>query len=234
MEPAEPSNSTPKLSLFSMPSIMQSPERSGMLTPPLFTSASVPFRWEEEPGKPRPCTTLIPFSNESPKCLDLPPNRLFLEPIKISKTPSPPTVLEGPYVLGRPKLISSSFRFFGEQQSQGSFDSSSSRSPDGGGQLSDIVLGKKLHKGRGSGGLFGSWRSAGTPKLKEVGGSSRSFVHPSSVDSVDIGSDEGTRKRRNGSFSSLSQARPHFWAAVYEGFKQVITWKSRKSKKGLA
>lgn len=141
-------------------------------------------------------------------------------------------------MLGRPTFTSSSFRFFRERQ--GSFDSSSSKSPERG-QLSSMVLGKKLHKGRG---LFGSWRQR-TPKFRsgkrEVGGSC-SFVHPSSVsvDGADTGSDDGNisrvkigRIRRNGSFSSLSQAKSHFWAAVYEGFKQVLPWKSRKSKKGV-
>ncbi|KAJ1429473.1 hypothetical protein SESBI_08241 [Sesbania bispinosa] len=52
---------TPKLPLFNHPP-MHSPERSGMVTPPLHTSASVPFGWEEEPGKPRPCTALVSFS----------------------------------------------------------------------------------------------------------------------------------------------------------------------------
>ncbi|XP_071932785.1 uncharacterized protein At4g00950-like [Coffea arabica] len=238
MEPD--TSSAPKLPLFSMATV-QSPEHSGMLTPPLYTSASVPFRWEEEPGKPRPCTALITLptstTTESPRCLDLPP-RLFLEPSKITKTPSPTTVLEGPYVLGRPKFTSSSFRFFRERQ--GSFDSSSSKSPERG-QLSSMVLGKKLHKGRG---LFGSWRQK-TPKFrsgKREAGGSCSFVHPSSVsvDGADTGSDDGNiprvkigRIRRNGSFSSLSQAKSQFWAAVYEGFKQVLPWKSRKSKKGV-
>ncbi|KAL2345917.1 hypothetical protein Fmac_007202 [Flemingia macrophylla] len=55
-------------------------ERSGMVTPPLQTSASVPFRWEQEPGKPRPCSALL-----SVKSLELPiPPRLLI--------PSPSTL----------------------------------------------------------------------------------------------------------------------------------------------
>ncbi|KAL9320493.1 hypothetical protein ACSQ67_012332 [Phaseolus vulgaris] len=71
-----------KLALFTIPR-MESPERSGMATPPLHTSAAVPFRWEEEPGKPRPCSALIPFSNPIdfvPKCLELPPRLLIPSP----------------------------------------------------------------------------------------------------------------------------------------------------------
>lgn len=77
----EEQRSIARLPLFSI----QSPEteRSGMATPPLETLASVPFRWEQVPGKPRPCSALVSFSN--PKCLELPP-RLF--------TPSPATVFK--------------------------------------------------------------------------------------------------------------------------------------------
>ncbi|XP_047160480.1 uncharacterized protein At4g00950 [Vigna umbellata] len=71
-----------RLALFSIPR-MASPERSGMATPPLQTSAAVPFRWEEQPGKPRPCSALIPFSDPAdivPKCLELPPRLLVPSP----------------------------------------------------------------------------------------------------------------------------------------------------------
>ncbi|KAE8662452.1 hypothetical protein F3Y22_tig00113337pilonHSYRG00087 [Hibiscus syriacus] len=71
---------TPKLLLFSSPQAhKQSPERSGTLTPPLHASTTVPFRWEEEPGKPKPCTTLTIFSDLNDlaqKCLELPPRLL--------------------------------------------------------------------------------------------------------------------------------------------------------------
>jgi hypothetical protein len=84
---------TSKVPLFSV-SLMQSTEPSGMLTPPLHSSALVPFRWEEEPGKPRPCTALATVTNVFvTKCLELPPR--LLSDIKLS---SPTTVLEGPYV----------------------------------------------------------------------------------------------------------------------------------------
>ncbi|XP_057439681.1 uncharacterized protein At4g00950 isoform X1 [Lotus japonicus] len=67
-----------KLTLFSVPATqMQSPERSGMLTPPINTSAAVPFRWEQEPGKPKLCNALITFDN---KCLVLPPRLLTPSP----------------------------------------------------------------------------------------------------------------------------------------------------------
>ncbi|KAL2468840.1 putative protein-like [Forsythia ovata] len=189
----EPSFRSYKLPLpiLSLP-VMQSPEHSETETPPLQTLASVPFKWEEEPGKPRPCSTLFSPSNtidtKEPKFLELPP-RLYMESTpKNNKTPSPTTVLDGPYVASKPKF--SSFRFFMERQD--SFNSTSSTSPERE-ELNTTVLDKKEHKGRG---FFGTWGQKRGGK-KEV--------------------DESTRvkkgnMRRNGSFSSLSQAKSHLWS----------------------
>ncbi|KAF3439845.1 hypothetical protein FNV43_RR18123 [Rhamnella rubrinervis] len=221
----EPS-STPKLPLFSIPPPLQSPERPGMLTPPLHSSVSVPFRWEEEPGKPRPCTALT-LSNPvdlTPKCLELPP-RLLLDTI----LPSPTTVLEGPYV-GRSRFHSSSFRFIGE--CYGPF------SPERG-RLGAMVLSKRGIKERGS---FGSWRRRLIKGNKEVSGGS--YVFPSSVDREsgdgdgDGGNVEETRGgkmktakiRRGRSLSSISYPSSHFWATICEGFKHAVSWKSKKLK----
>ncbi|GAU37399.1 hypothetical protein TSUD_361040, partial [Trifolium subterraneum] len=84
----ENSKKIPKLPLLNPSPLMYSPERSGTKTPPLYISASVPFVWEEEPGKPKPCTDIVTFSNPTTliKCLELPP-----------KLQSPTTVLDGPY-----------------------------------------------------------------------------------------------------------------------------------------
>ena len=98
----EEQRNIPRLPLFNPPPIMHSPERSGMVTPPLYTSASVPFGWEEEPGKPRPCTALVSFTTQ--KSLELPPRLQLLDDddatklSKVSELPSPTTVLEGPSV----------------------------------------------------------------------------------------------------------------------------------------
>lgn len=197
-------SSTPKLSLFfSIPISMESPERPGMLPSPLYSSASVPFRWEEEPGKPKTCTTETPYSNPKDdlphKCLELPPRLSLMEP-------SPTTVLDGPY-MGKSKIQASSFRLTAGQ-CYGSFRRSSfslERS-----QLGAIVLSKKGHKEKG---LFGSWWKKGK---SDVGGGS--YVFPSSVDRESEYSreDEGsnlTSIRRTGSFSSLSAPRSHFWVS---------------------
>lgn len=222
---AEPES--PKLPLFSM-SHIQSNEPSGYLTPPFYTSVSVPFRWEEEPGKPRPCTALaiIPDPiDSSQKSLELPP-RLLLE----TKLLSPTTVLEGPYV-GRSRFQSSSFRIVG-RECYGSFSPDHERS----GQLGAFVLSKSGVKEKG---WLDSWGRRVLKGKREVGGAN--YVFPSSVDGeIDGGGGsvgesssfkvKNTRHRRARSFSTLSHSRPHFWATIYQGLKQVVPWKSRKSK----
>ncbi|XWS46250.1 hypothetical protein CRYUN_Cryun14cG0048400 [Craigia yunnanensis] len=226
------SSNTPKLPLLSASHAhMQSPERSGMLTPPLHASASVPFRWEEEPGKPKPCTTLTTFSNPNDfaqKCLELPP-RLLLD-AKITKLSSPTTVLECPY-MGSARSQSSSFRMGSE--CYGSFRAGSC-SPEMV-QLGTMFLSKKGYKEK----VLGSWRRA--LKARREGGNS--YVFPSSGYRDSECSREGeessntsvniTRIRRIGSFPSLSRSKSHFWASIYEGLKQVVPWSKRGKKDGF-
>ncbi|KAI5422044.1 uncharacterized protein LOC127076090 isoform X2 [Lathyrus oleraceus] len=89
----EKSMKIPKLPLLNTLPIIHSPERSGTKTPPFHITVSVPFGWEEEPGKPKPCTDLVTFSNPTTfKCLELPP-RLLVD----TKVPSLTTVFDGPY-----------------------------------------------------------------------------------------------------------------------------------------
>ncbi|XP_057452350.1 uncharacterized protein At4g00950-like [Lotus japonicus] len=76
------------------------------------TAISVPFMWEEAPGKPRPCHTRSePTAAEDglkrTRTLELPPRLLFLE--AKDDWASPMTVLDGPYV-GRAMSFSSSYR----------------------------------------------------------------------------------------------------------------------------
>ncbi|XP_022757565.1 uncharacterized protein At4g00950-like [Durio zibethinus] len=234
-EAEKESSYKPKLLLFSASHAhMQSPERSGMLTPPLHASASVPFRWEEEPGKPKPCTTLTTFSNPNDfaqKCLELPPR--LLQDAKITKLPSPTTVLEGPY-MGRARFHSSSFRMGSE--CYGSFRAGSC-SPEMV-QFGTMVLSKRRYREKG---FLGSWRRRAFKARREVGGNSHVF--PSSGDRDSECCREGdessstsvriTRIRRNGSFPSLSHSKSHFWASIYEGLKQVVPWSKREKKDGF-
>ncbi|KAG8363244.1 hypothetical protein BUALT_Bualt19G0002000 [Buddleja alternifolia] len=198
---------------------MRSPDHpysSGMATPPLQTLASVPFKWEEEPGKPRPCTDIIALPAKRLELeLPHPPCRMEPTPANI-RMPSPNAVLDGPYsniVGGRPKFYS--FRLF-----KGSFDSSSSdQSPD---ESSDVLFGKKMMSSQKR---RRYWFLKLKKKSTDGGGS---FGSSHTTDDVH----ERCRKmRRSGSFSQASSST-HLWAAVYQSLKQVIPWKSTgKSKK---
>ncbi|KAL3615722.1 hypothetical protein CASFOL_041383 [Castilleja foliolosa] len=185
--------------------------------PPLHTLASVPFKWEEQPGKPRPCTDIIPLPIPGPGriILEPPPCRITtaVDPSggKITKMPSPTAVLDGPYAVARPKF--SSFRFLRE-----SFDSTSSDSPY---SSEDVLLGGGRRKGRG---FFGRGLRFKSGK-KEVDEGSLGFS-PSSTTGF---SDERFKMRKNGSLKSVS---PRFCATIYERLKQAVPWKStRKSRK---
>ncbi|XP_047963651.1 uncharacterized protein At4g00950-like isoform X2 [Salvia hispanica] len=92
----------PKLTLSKLPHCKPSPQH--MQTPPLRPLVSIPFHWEEAPGRPRGRDATPPSSK---RCLELPP-RLLQEEGKVTMTPSPTTVLDGPYV-GR-SLCTFSFR----------------------------------------------------------------------------------------------------------------------------
>lgn len=195
----EKGESFPKLKLLLMPSMVMemempdSPEHPS--TPPFqASSASVPFKWEEQPGKPRPCIT----PPEPAKSLELPPHRFI-------KTPSPTTVLDGPYNVARPKF--SSFRFLRDDQD-------SFRSPEGTTFDFEALLGAK--KSGGGGGLFGKFKGGKTAVVS-------CRFSPSSVSSsceieerfVGVKSNCGVKISRNGSFSSISQPKSssssHIW-----------------------
>ncbi|XP_076943034.1 uncharacterized protein LOC143613120 [Bidens hawaiensis] len=222
----------PKLPLFSIPHHVVT-QPSSMPTPPRQTLASVPFQWEEQPGKPHPCTDIVISSNHT-KCLELPP-RLAA----ITKISSPTTVLDGPGG-GRSVFSSASFRFNNNnnnkrrrrRQMQGSFDSSCSGgwSPTEDNNNNNIgLLQPELSDNKvvGSGRYrqFGSFRIY-KPKVSIV-------ISPSS-DSVDADfADENNnnKMRRNSSLSKVT--RSDFWAKIYQGFKQVVPWKKKTKKESF-
>ncbi|CAJ1972262.1 unnamed protein product [Sphenostylis stenocarpa] len=94
----------PKLSLLTISRASMLPE---LPTPPPRTAVSVPFEWEEAPGKPRPCHSRSKpkASGDVARTLELPPRLVSLE----AKASSPTTVLDGPYV-GRAMSFTSSYR----------------------------------------------------------------------------------------------------------------------------
>ncbi|GKE35737.1 hypothetical protein Tco_1455059 [Tanacetum coccineum] len=186
---------------------------SGMLTPPLqTTTATVPFRWEEQPGKPRPCTDMIIVPQQQ-KCLELPPRLTKIE----SKTLSPTTVLDGPSDLkGSSKnLLSSSFRVSkerrrleGRHKSFDSCDGWSTPVEDNNGQ--HVML---LGGGGSAKGIFGSFRFKGNSDTKhKVKGSS--VISPlSTMDNIFFEEKKGKRFRRNSSLSKVT--RSHFWVSSF-------------------
>ncbi|XP_051148270.1 uncharacterized protein At4g00950-like [Andrographis paniculata] len=228
-------------------------------TPPLQAPVSVPFRWEELPGKPRSssssccCNTNTPPQPPPPFKLELPPANKF----KFTRTPSPATVLDGPAHVGRPKF--SSFRWFRERDFYGSPHGSSSGSSSNSIIGVEELLGSSKQKKR-RGGFFGRIKNG---KRVVDGGSSCRFS-PSSISSPSSASSStttttatfdsdcsgssnkannakssglalaaDTSMTTNGSFSSVPASKPsHFLASIYQGLKQVIQRKSgRKSSK---
>ncbi|KAG6655165.1 hypothetical protein CIPAW_05G197700 [Carya illinoinensis] len=186
-----------------------------MLTPPpRSVTASIPFQWEEAPGKPRPCAS-DSKPNISARTLELPP-RLQSES-KAANMPSPTTVLNGPYVGGRP--VSHSHRF--------SMIRSSSTVED----LHSRRLAPAKEKGGGV--HFGSMRWGSFGKNREdLHGSFR--FSSSVVNDYHDGGDESTTKvkitrvRRRKSVMSLAGTGSNLLASIYESVKQVVPWRSRR------
>ena len=87
--------SSPKLPIYSLP--VKNNDPPGMLTPPLQAAVSVPFEWEEAPGKPSAAWRRSGEKAGISRCLDLPP-KMSSARVRIIDVCSPTTVLEGPYV----------------------------------------------------------------------------------------------------------------------------------------
>ncbi|MED6137651.1 hypothetical protein PIB30_066920 [Stylosanthes scabra] len=197
------SHTPPKLSLTATPQTIMPPEAP--TPPPRTAQVSVPFQWEEAPGKPRSSCHTQSESNDKgrdvARALELPPRLLSVETtttnnntkVCISKTmsmPSPTTVLDGPYVV-RATSFTTSFR---NQKESWNANFGSSR-----------WRGMKKNNDRESQGNFdfSSWTEDENGKVKI------------------------TRIRRRGSFS---QAKSQLWCSIYQSFKQVIPWRRRHEK----
>ncbi|GLT48249.1 hypothetical protein SLA2020_218840 [Shorea laevis] len=190
----------PKLSLFSFPTSkvkLETPQ------PLRTTTISIPFQWEEAPGKPRPCDGEGKSgSGDAVRCLELPPRLLQLSEDKAM--PSPMTVLDGSYVgrslsLRTEKSFRSSEKVLFGSSRWGRFRKMSGDvATDNGFELSSKVT---IDGDDGGGGGSG-------------GGGGRTQV-------------KMTRVRRKGRLLCLSHARSHMWASIYASLKQVVPWKNR-------
>ncbi|PIN27124.1 hypothetical protein CDL12_00123 [Handroanthus impetiginosus] len=204
-------NSTPKLSLWKLPYKPREPIQ--MLTPPLHPYVSIPFQWEEAPGKPRAIAeeeaqppsagaTQAATKSKAARCLDLPP-RLLHDDAKITITPSTTMVLDGPYV-GRSLSLACTFSF--------------RKGPDLG---REAVFGQAKDSGRN----FGSERW-GSFKDEEMMGRG-SFDFSRSLGEI-FKSERNVKitrvRRRRSFFNSMNSNLLDFYAS----FKQVVPWRRRR------
>ncbi|CAN4089549.1 unnamed protein product [Withania somnifera] len=200
--------STPKLSLSKLPKKPRNYYYNNnpllatayATTPPLHPSGSIPFQWEEAPGKPK-----SPISkSKTVRCLDLPPRLTLLlsEEGKITNTPSPRTVLDGPYV-GR------SFSCVNEVEKE-------------------EIIEKNINKDRM---MMRSWRWENLKENNKgvVVKGNFDFSGPLSSSAYDF--DTNQRKfLRKGSFFSFSRNNSNLLGGIYESFKQAVPWRWRRPK----
>lgn len=232
------SSTVPKLSLFSFPGnnkAATSMEPPGMLTPPIKALASIPFQWEEAPGKPRPCCAGAGDDGESkPKnvvrCLELPPRLLNEAKVASSGMPSPTTVLDGPYVGG----VGRSFR------KGGSFRIPA---PESWGRKERVLFGSSR---------WGSFKKDNNRNREVVFGIGNGFDFLFPDVKGDVGGDrsygggggggrcnkDGTKvkmvSKRSVSFrNGFSQTKSRLLTSICEGFKQVVplSWSRRRGKR---
>ncbi|CAA2981680.1 uncharacterized protein At4g00950 isoform X2 [Olea europaea var. sylvestris] len=222
----EPS-STPKLYLYKLPCKPRQPQE--MVTPPLQTSVSVPFQWEEAPGKPRATaalseqaitTTPPPAKYKSARCLDLPPRLLTInhDTGKSTVLPSPTTVLDGPYV---DQTVSNTCSF------------SFRREPLVG--LEEGIFGGVKSKSRKEKTKFGSWRwGSSTENEKPVRGS---FDFSNSLRDVPA-NDKNVKitriSKKSRSFFNFSSRNSNSWADIFSSFKLASPWRCKQEKTNLS
>ncbi|KAK1366447.1 putative RWP-RK domain-containing protein [Heracleum sosnowskyi] len=196
--------STPKLSLYHFPSKKREP--LGMLTPPMPSFASIPFKWEEAPGKPRTTaaaagtgTSCALPKSKAVRCLVPPPRLMNVGTSKVTNMPSPTTVLDEPFSIGR------------------SFSSSGGRSfwsPEG--------------DSKERFGLSSSCRRGHCNKQSRVSGVEGSMDFSSVVENSEDKVRSTTRrrmKRRSNSFLIVSSTSSKVLSSLYESFKQAVPWK---------
>ncbi|KAH7854078.1 hypothetical protein Vadar_009833 [Vaccinium darrowii] len=207
-EKVEAQSSRPTLDLSLLPQPSQPSDPPGLLTPPLQPMASVPFLWEEAPGKPRPFPRATTSPTSKPKavrCLDLPPRLLMNTEGKMTNTPSPTTVLDGPYS-GGSRALSHTMSF--------TFGKASFRIPAGKERVN-----------------FSSLRWEQSLIKEDYGGESEGILDfLPSVDVVpeSLSPEVKTRVRKRNSFFGSSKS--NFWTSIYESVKQAVPWRRKQEK----
>lgn len=184
-----------------------------MQTPPINKLASIPFQWEEAPGKPREIFTTNPYpkppyhKTPAARCLDLPPR--LINNVKTSPT----TVLDGPFSCsgqsssGTPSYCMlkgySSLSLVEEMRREGRDDE----------KKWDLKENGRLKFGSSSW-SWGSFKGSGMGYRSASVRSHKSAVKFSKV-------------KRRSSFFRISQASSNLWAGVYGSLKQVAPWRWR-------
>lgn len=187
--------SFPKRPFYLLP--VKKNEPLGLVTPPLQAPVSVPFEWEEAPGKPR-----VWIRGEekarSARCLQLPPK--MSTRVKISDFCSPTIVLDGPYAVGRSVSFEKSdggrerARLFGSSRWRRSLKENIQVEASGGvdgGEEGDVEE---------SSGLAGAEKEKESAREKEK----------ENETTVKI-----TRMTRKGSFLAISLTRSHLWVSTF-------------------
>ncbi|MED6161781.1 hypothetical protein PIB30_063953 [Stylosanthes scabra] len=178
--------------------------------PPQTTPVSVPFKWEEAPGKPRKPPCHVDINNpKHTKTLELPPRLLFLEysnnKVSTMDLPSPTTVLAGPYV-GRAMSFTTSYR-----TPRDNTVTSNSFSNFGSARFAS----SKNITEDDSEGIFDFFQHNNTPRSSSNNKKLKFSKIP----------------RRYLSLSNNhSNTNSHFWASIYESFKQMVPWKRKQEK----
>ncbi|XP_047333552.1 uncharacterized protein LOC124937084 [Impatiens glandulifera] len=194
-----------------------SPE--GLPTPPLQTPVSIPFNWEEAPGKPRRHD--IALTKPKPKAarsLELPPAKQM---VSNNSSPSLMKILEG----GESgKGVTHTLSF--------SFGKLSFQSPEEAGGSKRQMRKEGINSNRWN---LSSWRWGSFRRNEVADGGNMDFLSSVMVD------DENSPFQGQWSSNNVKKTRfnkPNFLTSIYKSFKQAVPWRrkqegSRKKKMAI-
>ncbi|KAG7534013.1 hypothetical protein ISN45_Aa08g015940 [Arabidopsis thaliana x Arabidopsis arenosa] len=216
-----------KLPLFSYPMNNRVYETTpGLATPPVNIAGSVPFLWEEAPGKPRRVKKPARLNQKGVvRSLDLPPRLLLPGESTAVNEPSPTTVLDGPYDLRRRSLsLPRSAAVIRKLRGvPAPAPEKEQRLLGGSNRWGSFAKCKEVSEGIFD---FSRFRDDGFDCRRDWTGGGGGVGN--------FAGDGGTKVKlyriiKKGSFFNLSHTtKSDFWARVYEGFKQVIPWKRKQ------
>ncbi|KAM3247694.1 hypothetical protein P3L10_009461 [Capsicum annuum] len=212
----ETSYSTPKLSLSKLPNKPRNYNNNSLVapytTPPLHPAVTIPFQWEEAPGKPKSPTT----KSKAARCLDLPPRLTLLlnEEGKVTNIPSPTTVLTGPYVGRSLSCVN-----------EGALEKKEEINGGTGSNNKDVVMMRSWR-----------WENLKENNTRVVVKGNFDFSGPLSSSNSSANYDFDTHQRkflrftRKGSLLSFSRNNSNLLGGIYESFKQAVPWRWRRAK----